>query len=130
MVTQFTFVGVSSLTFVINHASNDIFVSFVTAVIHWKTVRSTCSHGNPAIGIEAHRALIINISNPRTLILNIGHGQFQFDVYDMAIYIFSAIESVIRVREPCLLYLWSFSVAQHSAGTVPWLPSGSSFIPF
>ena len=70
-----------------------------------ETVRSTRSRGNPAIGVEAHRALMIDIPNPRAFMLNIGHGQFQFDVYDMAIYIFSAIESVIRNRQPCLLSL-------------------------
>ena len=98
--------------------------------MYWKTVRSPCSHGNSAIGVQAHRALTINISHPRALILNIGHGQFQLDVYDMAIYIFSAIESVkgLSLREPCLLCRWSSSVAQHSAGTVPWLPSSSNII--
>ena len=85
--------------------SNGKLFSIVPAVMLWKTVRSTCSHGNSAIGVEAHRALIIDISHPRALVLNIGHGQFQLDVYDMAICIFSAIEIVIRTREPCLLYL-------------------------
>ena len=59
--------------------------------------------------------------------LNIGRGQFQFDVYDMAIYVFSAIESVICHRQPCLFSTWSF-VAQRSAGTVPWLPFNSDII--
>ena len=38
----------------------------------------------------------------------------------MAIYIFSAIESVIRNRHPCFLTPWSFPVAQRSAGKVPF----------
>ena len=84
-----------------------------------ETVRSTRSRGNPAIGVEAQRALMIDTPNPRAYMLNIRHGKFQFDVYDMAIYIFSAIESVIRNRQPCLLSPWSFSAAQRSAGTVP-----------
>ena len=108
--------------------SNGKLFSIVTAVMHWKTVRSTCSHGNSAIGVEAHRALMSDISYPRALILNFGHGQCQLDVYDMAIYIFFATESVICVREPCLLCRWSSSVAQLSAGTVPWLPSSSDII--
>ena len=93
-----------------------------------ETVRSTRSRGNPAIGVEAHRALTIDIPNPRAFMLNIGCGQFQSDVYDMAIYVFSAIESVIWVRQPCLLFPRSFSVAQGSAGTVPWLPFRSDII--
>lgn len=93
-----------------------------------ETVRSSCSRGNPAIGVEAHRALMIDILNPKALMLNIGCRQFQFDLYDMAIYIFSAIESVIRNRHPCLLAPSSFSMAQRSAGTVPWLPFRSDII--
>lgn len=70
-----------------------------------ETVRSTRSRGNPAIGVEAYRALMIGIPNLRAFMLNIGCGQFHFDVYDdMAIYIFSAIESVIWDRQPCLLF--------------------------
>ena len=114
--------------FVINHSFKWQTFLNITAVMYWKTVRSPCSYGNSATGVQAHRALRINISHPIANILNIGHGQFQLDVYYMAIYIFSTIESVIPLREPCLLCRWSSSVAQHSAGTVPWLPSSSNNI--
>lgn len=70
--------------------SNGKLFSVVTAVMHLKTVRSTCSHGNSAIGVDAHRALIIDISHPRALILDIGHGISNL-MYMIWLYIFSLL---------------------------------------